>query len=1467
MNKLITVILFTFALTASAFSQITWTYSTRDAMNWATGDSANAHPKWRKIIDTSGGSPQRNLKGATAAGGAGQAATGFSSLGSGDRAGAFWDSAMVMDTNSFSFVWKQNEDSSYTYAIGSTTFYFGLNDSNRQRWRGLAFRVARQNPGSTNGGDYRSSFYKVDSTTEGVATGNVDLFSGGFALRQNDTLRVVNHGGSLWAYWVRGGGAGTTLIDSVPYSALNAAYLTNPGRIAVRSRVSAVPPMFNTFQIGTKSGAASPGILRDTIPPVITNVTPSFSVMNTQTFTISAQITDSNTTTQKNPGVDSIWLKFGTTYAIGQGGAPDTVVGDSVIIKAGTTKDTVISKLFSAKSVGTYYYQIKAKDDTANTRISPRQTLVVGTVAQNPFKIHGYFYVQTLSSWWPAIEANPSILGDLATNQDILYWFYDNPDTLFPHLRARVPDQGNAQYPNGSMAADSARLFGWTRSSGTRNIMYQFRDSMHAHGNKFVLAISAVVGFAPATAVQLQIIVNDTTKSKNFASTLGKFCNLHKIDGIDFNWEFPAQSNKAFMFQFFKKLKDSLTVYSWDGQPPIISLDLETQSTVVGNQSYDFSALDSLCTYVSVVSRDRFSYASPQYTANPRGVSRPRVGSTYGLPGDTVKGFDMYSMSDTTWQNGLTYITVNGLRAGGIRASKAVQVLGFGAYEVWGGASGPGQSASGVTFGDAGVPSGQLGESNNGSSAQTYLDQYWSPMREWRDSTNNHYLGYRLPSNAKRTVIYDDSVSLGELVKHLKSRGFSGIMYNEAAWLQNSAGWRGNNDRLSFLKWMRAAADAPTFTTVGMPAPVAPTDGSTNQGSPSAGTMAVTFRWNKVSNANEGYHISVSADGRFNTAVGGADQDVGTTSTDTTVTISGLASNSVFYWKVVGRMGRFYGYYSRVHRFTTGSTTSTPTRRPYKPQLVAPANAATGQATSVTLKWHQPAGIVDTIRSYWFQIGVDPNFATWHVFDSLASPGGVTLPDTQYTVTGLSQGGTYYWHVKAVNAVGDSGYSSNFSFTTSIVTPSSVPSFKRTFRWFDDSTLTFRNDAAPPMLMRDFAFNNLRPPRKRDGTLDTLSAFFTPRGVMFWDSTFYDFSKAGNYLLSLGSQWTAYQEFLGGLSAGSFTLTGGLNSNIVPGQLSLNVGQWGLGTAASPFDSTFANKAFKVYQRNGSYTTDEYAIKSEMLQPNSGHLLWEEFIFNGSAAKTVLRSNTVISAVGQNRWNVHAGSQATAGGGIQYVTPTPATVDSLEPGMMAINLNGAGTLGAANGGAFSFKGDSTFGTINPRINGLVITGKFFIPATNTDSLGIGMGLAAIGGAATDSNKSFIVEDTARAGLWIERSGRLTNAQVAGTADSICAVASAGTAATRTKVRLVTATVGLWYHWKIESFGTNAIYTIWSQADNFTTPTTTTIVTNLPAATTQASPFCSAWNRDALTTKQVRFGFYGLFLSKVQRGGQ
>jgi len=1429
-------------------------------MTYSTGDTVSKYLKWRNIIDTSGGSPYRTLRGVSISGGGGQAVAGSSTLGSGDRAGVFWDSTMVMDTNSFSFVWKQNEDSSYTFAIGSVHFYFGLNDSNRQRWRGLAFRLSRQNGGGVNAGDYRAAFYKVDSTTESRATSDVDIFPGGFALRRNDTIRVVNHGGSLWAYWVRSGGQGTTLIDSTPYVAGNAAYITSPGRLAIRSRVSATPPAFNTFQIGTKSGGAAPGILRDTIPPVISNVTQSFSIDSSQSFTISANVTDSNTTTQLNPGNDSIWIKFGTTYAIGQGGAPDTVTGDSLVVKAGTTKDTVVSKLFSKKSIGTYYFQIKAKDDTANVTLDQRRTLVVGSAVQNPFKVHGYFYTQTLSSWWPAISANPALLGEFAANHDVLYWFYDNPDTLFPHLRVRVPDQGNAQYPNGSMLADSQRLFGWDRSSGTRNIMYQFRDSIHAHGNKFVLSISAITAYAPATAVLLQIIVNDTTKSKNFASTLGKFCNLHKIDGIDFNWEFPTQSNKANMFQFFKKLKDSLTVYSWNGQAPIISLDLETQTSVVGNQSYDFSALDSLCTYVSVVSRARFGGAGNAWTSNPLGITHPAIGSTYGLPGDTVKGFDGYTTGDTSYQFVPQYVTVNGLKAGGIRASKAVQVLEFGAYLHFTGVSGPGQPAGAMGF-------TQLGESNGGSAAQTYLDQYWSPMREWRDSTNNHYLAYKDAGNLKHTVIYDDSVSLGELVKMMKARGFSGIMYNEAAWLQNSAGWRGNNDRLSFLKWMRAAADAPTFTTVGMPAPVAPTDGSTNQGSPSAGTMAVTFRWNKVSNANEGYHISVSADGRFNTAVGGADQDVGTTSTDTTVTISGLASNSVFYWKVVGRMGRFYGYYSRVHRFTTGSTTSTPTRRPYKPQLVAPANAATGQATSVTLKWHQPAGIVDTIRSYWFQIGVDPNFATWHVFDSLASPGGVTLPDTQFTVTGLSQGGTYYWHVKAVNAVGDSGYSSNFSFTTSIVTPASVPSFKRTFRWFDDSTLTFRNDAAPPMLMRDFAFNNLRPPRKRDGTLDTLSAFFTPRGVMFWDSTFYDFSKAGNYLLSLGSQWTAYQEFLGGLSAGSFTLTGGLNSNIVPGQLSLNVGQWGLGTAASPFDSTFANKAFKVYQRNGSYTTDEYAIKSEMLQPNSGHLLWEEFIFNGSAAKTVLRSNTVISAVGQNRWNVHAGSQATAGGGIQYVTPTPATVDSLEPGMMAINLNGAGTLGAANGGAFSFKGDSTFGTINPRINGLVITGKFFIPATNTDSLGIGMGLAAIGGSATDSNKSFIIEDTARAGLWIERSGRLTAAQVAGTADSICAVASAGTAATRTKVRLVTTTVGLWYNWKIESFGTNAIYTIWSQADNFTTPTTTTIVTNLPAATTQASPFCSAWNRDALTTKQVRFGFYGLFLSKVQRGGQ
>lgn len=1452
MKRLTYVLFLTILAATGAISQITWTYSTRDALGYATGDSLNAHPKWRKLIDTSSASPNRKLVGGTAGGSQGQAILGSSSLGSGARAGAFWDSTMQSDTCSFQYVWKQNEDSQYV-SVGSAWFYFGMSDSNISKWKGLALRMDRQNlgAGSPNGGDYVSSFRRIDSLVDQPTVGAYQTFPGGFAIRQNDTIRVVNLGGNMWAYWCKAGGAGTVLIDSTPYSASNAAWANATGRMAIRMRVSPSPPMINTFMIGTKSGSAPVGVLRDSIPPAFYGETQSFSLDNLSTFTLSFGAYDSNTTTQKSPGMDSMIIKFGTSFAAGVGGAPDTVIGDSSLVKCGTTKDTVISKLFSAKAIGTYYFQFKGRDDTGNVKLGSRKTLVVGTVVQNPFKVMGYFYTQTLSSWWPAVSSTPSLLGDLAANSDITYWFYDNPDTLAPYLRLRVPDQGNAQYPAGSMAADSLRFFGLTASSNTRNIMYQFRDSIHAHGNKIAICISAITAFAPATAVLLQIIVNDTTKSKGFAQTMGKFCNLHKLDGVDFNWEFPITSNKANMFQFFKKMKDSLTAYSWNGQPPLLSLDLETQTSVVGNQRYDFSALDSLCTHVSVVSRSRFSGAGNAYTSNPAGVTHPTNNISYSIPGDTVKGFDGYTSGDTTYQFVPQYITVNGLRAGGIRASKDVQVLGFGAYEHYLGVSGAGQAAANITSFT------QLGESNGGSAAQTYMDQYWSPLREWRDSTNNHYLGYKDASNVKHTVIYDDSVSLGELVKMLKARGFSAIMYNEAAWLQNSSGWRGNNDRLSFLHWMRAAANTPSFSTVGMPTPTSPAIASTGQGNASAGTVAVNFKWNKVANASEGYHISVCADNKFNTAVTGGDVDVGSTTTDTSVTISGLAPSTVHYWKVTGRMGRFYGYYSKVQTFTTATATSSPVVKPHKPLVVYPSDLATGIGTSLTFKWHQPSGITDTVASYYFQVGVDPTFTAYTKYDSVVSSQQGVNADTQYIVTGLAQAATYYWHVKSRNAMGDSGYTANVSFTTANPVVS-VPSFKKTFRYFDDVTLSFKNDAPPPMLMKDFALGVVFPPRKANGTLDTGTAWFTPRGVVFWDSTVYDFSKAGNYLLGLGNTWTATQNLSGGATIGNLSVTGSLVSNITPTNSSTNVGLWNLGTAANPMNTIYSNNDYKVFLRNGSYTTDQYAIRSEQLLPNSGVLLWEDFMFNGNAAISLAIGTSAASAVGQNRFSVFSYSQTAAGGGIQYLTPTVAAADSNEPGMMALNLQGCGTLGTANGGAFSFKGSTTFGNVNPRINGLIISGKFFIPVT-ADSLGIAAGLSA-----TTDTLGFVTTDSAKAGLWIETGGRLTAAQQV--TDSICAVSSAGGTGTRTKVKLITAISGLWYAYQIAVYGGGVTYTVWSSLDNFTTPTSTTIVSNLPANPTNTSPFLSAWNYDKSTSKQVRFGFYGLFLSNVKRGG-
>ena len=95
------------------------------------------------------------------------------------------------------------------------------------------------------------------------------------------------------------------------------------------------------------------------------------------------------------------------------------------------------------------------------------------------------------------------------------------------------------------------------------------------------------------------------------------------------------------------------------------------------------------------------------------------------------------------------------------------------------------------------------------------------------------------------------------------------------------------------------------------------------------------------------------------------------------------------------------------------------------PVLASPANAATNQPLSLTLKWRRVA----TAGDYHLQVSTSPTFSGGMLVDDSA------VPDTSYTVAGLSNATTYYWRVESENVEGSSGYSSTWSFTTTLAVP------------------------------------------------------------------------------------------------------------------------------------------------------------------------------------------------------------------------------------------------------------------------------------------------------------------------------------------------------------------------------------------------------------------------------------------------
>jgi hypothetical protein len=225
-----------------------------------------------------------------------------------------------------------------------------------------------------------------------------------------------------------------------------------------------------------------------------------------------------------------------------------------------------------------------------------------------------------------------------------------------------------------------------------------------------------------------------------------------------------------------------------------------------------------------------------------------------------------------------------------------------------------------------------------------------------------------------------------------------------------------NNDSTYF--WRVAAKDgggfspftaAWSFRTI-QTIPAAPT-----LVSPASGAIGVAIgprlSWNASPGASS-YGLQVSTSTAFTTTV--VDQNG---ITGTSQTISGLSSNTLYYWRVNATNAVGTSAWSTPFAFTTVGAA------PASPTLLSPSNDARQLPTNPQLTWNVSAGTV----SCQLQIATSGTFSSPTI---VVDQSGITA--TSFT-TGLANNTLYYWRMNATNAAGTSAWSAIWHFTVGTV--------------------------------------------------------------------------------------------------------------------------------------------------------------------------------------------------------------------------------------------------------------------------------------------------------------------------------------------------------------------------------------------------------------------------------------------------
>ena len=200
-----------------------------------------------------------------------------------------------------------------------------------------------------------------------------------------------------------------------------------------------------------------------------------------------------------------------------------------------------------------------------------------------------------------------------------------------------------------------------------------------------------------------------------------------------------------------------------------------------------------------------------------------------------------------------------------------------------------------------------------------------------------------------------------------------------------------------------------TFTTSSCPTLYSPSNGTTL-----SNAASVELNWYQISGTAR-YELEVDTTSRFDSPVYTLYNSCSYLNGKAYVSINPLMYGTTYYWRVRAINATGSSNWSSVWHFTTSAC----------PTLYSPSNGTTlSNAASLELNWYQLSGTtgyeleVDTTRRF-----DSPVYALYNSCSYLNGKAYVYI-------TSLLSGTTYYWRVRALNAIDTSAWSYVWRFTT-----------------------------------------------------------------------------------------------------------------------------------------------------------------------------------------------------------------------------------------------------------------------------------------------------------------------------------------------------------------------------------------------------------------------------------------------------